>query len=178
MLTREHIQEDLSRAYIQAVAAKAGVNVALSARAHDYGVDGTFHQVEIRPESRDGKAYGRRCESGFCLDFQAKSSTSWDEKEGEIVYDLEAKTYNDLVSRAKSATPIILILMCLPSDEKQWLVWSEEELLLRKCGYWHRLTGERTGNTGTTRIRIPKSQQLDPAAIIGLLESVEAGAFQ
>ena len=47
MLTTQHIQEDLSRAYIQAVAAGAGVNLSLGAQVHDYGVDGTFHQVEL-----------------------------------------------------------------------------------------------------------------------------------
>ena len=75
MLTIQHIQEDLSRAYIQAVAAKAGVNLALGTQAHDYGVDGTFHQVEVLHRvNSEGMSYTRRLNSGFDLEFQCKAS--------------------------------------------------------------------------------------------------------
>ncbi|MFI5344058.1 MAG: hypothetical protein ACHQUC_07550, partial [Chlamydiales bacterium] len=45
MLMDEHRKEDFSRAYILAVAAKAGVIVSINDRNHDYGIDGSFHQV-------------------------------------------------------------------------------------------------------------------------------------
>ncbi|WP_201447867.1 hypothetical protein [Calothrix sp. PCC 7507] len=43
MLTEPHILESLSRAYIRAVAGKAGLN--LSIREYDYGVDGNFDEI-------------------------------------------------------------------------------------------------------------------------------------
>jgi hypothetical protein len=181
MLTTQHIQEDLSRAYIQAVSARAGVNLSIGSHAHDYGVDGTFHQVAIRVYlDKAGERRARRLNSGFNLEFQCKASTDWLEEPDAIVYDLAAKTYNDLVQRAatRNATPLVLILMCLPPTEAEWFLLTEEHLLLRKCCYWHRLTGSETGNENQRRIRIPKAQLLDPTTVVDLLERVERGALQ
>jgi hypothetical protein len=181
MLTTQHIQEDLSRAYIQAVAAKAGVNVTIGAQAHDYGVDGTFHQVAIRPQvDSHGKLRQRRLNSGFNLEFQCKASKDWGEAPDAIVYDLEVKTYNDLIFRAnnRTATPLVLILMCLPAAEDDWLLLSEHQLLLRKCCYWHRLSGAESDNLDKKRVRIPKIQALTPDAVNVLLLQVEQGVLR
>jgi hypothetical protein len=148
---------------------------------HDYGVDGTFHQVTIRTQiDNAGKTRARRLNSGFNLEFQCKASADWTEEADAIVYDLEAKTYNDLVQRSttQNATPLILILMCLPEDEAEWFLLTEEHLFLRKCCYWHRLTGSETGNTHQKRIRIPRVQILDPVAVTGLLGRVEQGTLR
>lgn len=58
MLTDNHIREGLRRAYIQAVARRAGFN--RSVREFNYGLDGAFHKVS-RVEEPDG----RYQESGF-----------------------------------------------------------------------------------------------------------------
>lgn len=88
MLTIPHCKESLSCAYITAVVGRARASIDWS-RTHDYGVDGSVKQII--------KTGSRHHESGFGFDFQAKSTASW-EIEGEyVVYDLEAKTYNDLV---------------------------------------------------------------------------------
>lgn len=42
MLTEEHIKEGLSRAYVLAVAHRAGFNISKS--EFDYGIDGTFKE--------------------------------------------------------------------------------------------------------------------------------------
>jgi hypothetical protein len=169
MITTQHIQEDLSRAYVQAVAAKTGVLVSINGRSHDYGVDGTFHQVSLLK--------GKRLETGFNLDFQCKASTQWDREEEHIVYDLESQAFNGLVARSKrtGATPFVLILMCLSDEESDWFELDEDQLLLRKCCYWHRLTGEETDNTTSRRIRIPRHQVLQPTALASLLDQVERG---
>jgi hypothetical protein len=89
VLTEQHIIESLSRAYVRALAGKAGLN--LSVREYDYGVDGNFDEITIRDK--------RRVESGFSLSFQLKASTLWQRDDNTVIYDLEAKTYNDLVLR-------------------------------------------------------------------------------
>lgn len=43
MLTDQHIAEALSRAYVRAIAGRAGLNLAI--REYDYGVDGSFDEV-------------------------------------------------------------------------------------------------------------------------------------
>ena len=169
MLTEQHTAEALSRAYVQAVAGKAGVN--LSFPLHDYGIDGAFRPIHI--------VGGRRVESGFSLDFQLKASKNWTINENHVVYDLEAKTYNDLVLRRSSGTvvPCILILLCLPEDPQEWLDLNEERLLLRKCCYWEHLKGDPTENTQTVRIRIPAVQLLSPESLLILLERIKGGDF-
>lgn len=65
MITDQHIEEGLSRACIQAIAARAGLS--LSKPEPDYGVDGAFNEVNI--------LNGRRFQSGFSLHYQLKAST-------------------------------------------------------------------------------------------------------
>jgi Domain of unknown function (DUF4365) len=112
----------MSRAYVRAITGRAGLNLAI--REYDYGVDGSFDEVVVRQN--------RRVESGFSLSFQLKASTQWQLDDTQVIYDLEAKTYNDLILmlRLRAATPCILILLALPPDSEQWLICEELELRL------------------------------------------------
>jgi len=170
MITEEHIKEALSVSYIHALAGKAGLNVT-TARRHDYGVDGTFHQVIF--------VGGYRCEAGFSLDFQAKASIDWSVTDSKIIYDLDAAEYTDLVTRARTtnATPKILILLCMHRDPNTWLDCTVDSLIMRKCCYWYRPTGPDTTNTGTVRIKIPEQQHLTPTSLNDLMNLVSSGQF-
>lgn len=173
MLTDAHIMESLSRAYIQAVAGKAGLNVRIEQRLEfDYGIDGTF-----RPIKRIGT---QLVESGFPLDFQVKASTIWQSDATHIIYDLEAKAYNKMVDRNSEigTLPIILILFCLPQNSAEWLEHTEDFILLRKCCYWERLIGNQTENTRAIRVRISRSQQLNSESLITLLDRAKQGEWQ
>lgn len=104
----------------------------------------------------------RWVESGFSLSFQLKASTLWQRDDNTVIYDLEAKTYNDLVLRRnfRMAVPCILILFALPPDPAQWLIYNEEEMRLRGSCYWDYLSGAPTENRQSVRIRIPRQQRL------------------
>ncbi|GAB4197756.1 MAG: hypothetical protein Fur006_46740 [Coleofasciculaceae cyanobacterium] len=169
MLTDQHIAEALSRAYVRAIAGRAGLNLAI--REYDYGVDGSFDEVIVRQN--------RRVESGFSLSFQLKASTQWQLNSTHIVYDLEAKTYNDLILRRsmRAAIPCILILLALPSDPTQWLMCEESEIRLRGTCYWEYLSGNLTENRSSVRIRIPRSQRLTPESLLTLMENVKTGEW-
>ena len=43
-----------------------------------------------------------------------------------VYYDLEAKTYNDMVTSG-TAIPLILLLLCLPRNSAIWLAGTETE---------------------------------------------------
>lgn len=166
LITLEHIKEDLSLAYIRAVAAKAGVIVHEYSN-RDYKVDGSFHNVQIIGKKREP--------TGFPIEFQIKATVNWivDTRQSEpeeIKYDLEVATYNFLIRRKnEGGTPCILVLLCLPPSEEEWLKCSEDELLLRKCCYWELLEGQESQNDKQIRISIPRFQQFTPEAIKGLL---------
>jgi hypothetical protein len=47
MLIESHIMESLSRAYIQAIAGRVGMNLRIEQRLEfDYGIDGTFRPIK------------------------------------------------------------------------------------------------------------------------------------
>lgn len=163
MLTENHIKEGLSRAYILAVAHRAGFNCTL--REFDYGIDGTFRDVQ-----RVGK---RRVESGFSIDFQAKASERCDVEGDYVAYDLEAQSQRDLVDEGVGC-PRILIVLALPEERSRWLEVSDDALLLRRCAWWVSLRGaEPTPNAQTTRIRIPRGQVFDVGALESMMSRVK-----
>jgi len=122
-ITVQHTQESLCMSHIYALAGMAGVNYKVD--RYDYGVDGQFTPVTVRGN--------RRVNSGFPLDFQAKASFDWERRNGCIVYDLEAKNYNDIASRTPEETTLILILLCLPRDRAEWHVAEEAGTTLKHC---------------------------------------------
>jgi Domain of unknown function (DUF4365) len=163
MFPQQIIQELLSVAHIQAVAARSGVSISNFDK--DFGIDGTFRQIAT--------IGNRRFTSGYALDFQLKASTNYILEPEHIVYDLEVKTYNDLVQRRPSsdATPCILILKALPSDSEQWLTTAEAGLFLGGACYWEYLQGELSQNRQSVRIRIPKEQEFHPESLLRLMTS-------
>ena len=67
--------------------------------------------------------------------------------------------------------------MALPPDAAEWLVHSEDELLLRRCCYWWMVTGEWSDNSRTVRIRIPRGQQLTPDRLTALFQQLKDGTL-
>ena len=169
MITTQHIEEDLSRAYVQAIAAKAGLNLSIRDRQHDYGIDGTFRQVSY--------SGGTREESGFILDFQLKASINAVIGSDYIKYDLDSKAYNSFLERAqkKHTSQVILILLVLPKDREDWMALTEEQLVLKRCCYWTTIQGGATSNAQSKRISIPRSNLLTPEKVMVLMQALENG---
>src|SRR4051794_13414078 len=115
-MTRNQRQEALSRAYVQAIAARAGLGH--TPRANDYGIDLSLHEV-----IRRGSRY---CESGTVLDVQVKSTTRASRDATAVRYDLEVKSYDDLRD-PEARNPRILVVVVFPKDPAEWLSQSEEE---------------------------------------------------
>lgn len=166
MITNQHIEESLSRACVQAIAATAGLN--LSKPELDYGVDGTFNEVSIINR--------RRCQSGFLLNYQLKASTSWQQSGDQIIYDLEAKTYNDLLQmQVDVAVPCVLILLTLLKEPQQWLECTETRVIIRGGCYWYYPRGSFTSNQSSKRIHIDKQQLLTPKSVVDLINKIKIG---
>jgi hypothetical protein len=169
MMTQNDIEEALSRAYVFAVASRAGVDIAGTFK--DYGVDGTFRRIAVLPDNT-------RVNTGFPVDFQLKASINCTVGETSVSYRMKAVAYNKLVWRRNNGgIPIVLILMVLPNDPEHWMAHSEDELLLRQCCYWH-LVGETETDSATILIDIPRSQALTPTELNQLLDAAAAGEFQ
>jgi hypothetical protein len=154
-MTEQHKMEALNKAYVLAVAAKAGLSSSIP--DPDYGIDIQFQRITMR-----GK---RRQQTGIALNCQLKASTDWriSDDGTSIIYNLEAKTYNDL---ADDSALTILILLCLPNIIDEYLEMCEDYLLIRKCCYyWINENRETTTNRATKTIYIPRRQILTPNSL-------------
>lgn len=164
-ITVQHQKESIGQAYVRAVVAKAGFNIAVS--EHDYGVDGLIKDVANRG--------GRHFETGFGINFQLKSSVDVILEDDFVVYDLESKNYNDLVFET-GMLPNILVLLVMPRDEQQWVSVGRDQLSIRHCAWWCSLAGlDPTENTETKRIKIPISQVFNPENLTDLMSKVKGG---
>jgi hypothetical protein len=110
MMTQGHRQEALSRAYVRAVAALAGLTV--SEPENDYGIDMSLRAITIRG--------GRHRDVGPQLTLQLRSTTRADVGEAHIAYDLGVVNYDDLRDDSDPARRILVVLV-MPEDEALWL---------------------------------------------------------
>lgn len=164
----QNIEESLSISYVSAIVAKSGASFDIVSR--DFGVDVCVRRID--------KFNGKLMDMGVSFDFQLKSTINWQIDGTDIIYDIEADTYNKLVYRhSQNATPCLLVLLCLPKDSNDWICFSEEELSLRKCGYFHYIKGNATSNKSKQRIRIPRANVLTPRAIQRLIEDAKRGVL-
>ncbi|MEW6732471.1 MAG: DUF4365 domain-containing protein [Acidobacteriota bacterium] len=174
MLTEQHAMESLSRAYIHAIAAEARINlkVEINTDEYDYGVDGAFKPIKFLGSER--------VSDGFILDFQLKATTNWSIDSTHVIYDMEVSAYNKVVDRNNTdrAVPMILILLCLPKDRNAWTDFNEDNLLLRKCCYWERLTGALSDNIKKMRIKIVRTQLLTPTSLVNILGFLKSGVWR
>ena len=173
MLTSQHRQELISRAYVSAVAASVGMNS--STRDLDYGIDLTLHQVTSRTSKKTGKT--RIVESGLTLDIQMKCTINADAESDYIAYDLDTICYDDLRDDLVQ-TPRILVLHVQPSDEARRMQHTQNALTIGGCCYWYSLRGApTTDNTSTIRIRIPIRQEFSQTQLIAIMTSIKQGTL-
>jgi hypothetical protein len=164
MMTRNHRQEALCRAYVQAVAALAGV--ASAKPDPDYGVDLLLRDIEQRGQ--------RHLDARLQLDLQLRSTTRANVSETIVFYDLDVQTYEFL--RTESSIRCILVVLVLPEDENDWLHQSAEELTIRHCAYWISLRGAEPATAASSvRIRIPREQIFSMQAIRAIMNRLQQG---
>ncbi|MEA2075612.1 MAG: DUF4365 domain-containing protein [Euryarchaeota archaeon] len=167
-LTRQHCQEDLSCAYISAVAAKAGFNCGRPG-FHDYGFDLLINGVDVLE--------GKMVSSPYMLRISAKASQNFIDAGRHIKYDLNVDDYNLLIE-TNYGIPVILVLYCMPSNENEWLSVYEDATTLRYCGYWKSLRGlPKSANEETKRIEIPKDQIFNESSLISIMSRIETGGY-
>ncbi|MBK7826295.1 DUF4365 domain-containing protein [Nannocystis sp.] len=150
--------EELSLAYVRAVASRAGFAVEEVRRDRD-SID--LHILA-------GGTLGGGALHSPALAVQVKA-TAFDLPEGctQFPYDLKVRNYNHL---AQQPTPRP---RAAPPRTGCWLTWTEEALVLRRSAYWLSLCGlPATSNEGTSRVHLPRTQVFDSAGIRGLLERI------
>jgi len=162
VLTPQHRQEGLCRAYVQAIAALSGYSS--STPSPDYGIDLTLHEIAV--------IGNRRIESGLRLDIQAKATTQARIIGGDLGYDLSVRDYDSL-RLAAAATRRILVVLVLPKAHKDWLQQTVKELTLRECAYWVSLRNwPTTRNRRSIRVLAPSANVFSVKALQEIFERV------
>lgn len=159
------LQGEFGVAYVKAVAHAAGYFVELAGRwADEDGVDLTILALNASGQRRSPR-----------LDVQVK--TTVDAPDGDpFPYDLDVKNYDELRDDVLHTVPRILVVVTVPREQAEWSTATEEQLILRRCGYWKSLRGEPpTSNTSTARIKLARSACFHPANLRAIMLGITEG---
>lgn len=160
-------KEEFSYAYIHAVVAFSGYSIVNATRPMDNaGIDLLISAV--------GDGFLKRQPNLFV---QVKCTAQSVIGESAIDYSLDRNTHHRLCD-GETITPLILVVVCVPTDESIWLAHSEEEMILRKCGYWLSLRGETpTTNSQNVTVNIPRVQRFSPTALREMMQRINEGGM-
>jgi hypothetical protein len=155
MLDGNAIKEELSRAYVHAVAATLGF------ACEDWDIDRDSVDVTV-------KAAGLICAGSTVgspkLDLQLKASGRDVGPGDSFPFVLTAKNYRDLSQPSESQRLLVVLLM--PSDLGDACHWTPEVLCLRRCAYWHNLLGAPASNNETSvTVTVSKRNVFSPGAL-------------
>ncbi|GGA47910.1 DUF4365 domain-containing protein [Okeania sp. KiyG1] len=155
-------KEYFSYAYIRAVAAVAGYSVEEKSRPMDNaGID-----LTIESPGEIGLSLFPK------VDAQVKctSSNNISKIEADTInFRLPRKNYDTL--RGESTVPLILIVVLVPDKFTEWMTISQEECVMRKCGYWASLKGEpSTKNKETVTVKLSRKKLFTPDNLSKIME--------
>jgi hypothetical protein len=163
MLFESDVKEELSLAYVRAVAARAGFSVEETRKDRD--------SVDLTICAR-GALFADAPITSPDLKVQVKAATLGPLPEREFDFDVLSHNYNALVDTKRSA-PLILVVFVMPKDKARWLSCTESRLALRQCAYWVSLAGQPpTSNKTKQRIKVPRAQIFSPPSLRELLVRV------
>jgi len=160
MLSENKIKEEINLAYVLAIAATKAFSTEIT-RVDADSVDANIcYNGYLVPN--ESTLYSPE------IKLQLKATSSANIIGNNIHFPLPIKNYNDL--RARSATPRLLVVLCLPSLQDDWLVHSAEELIIKECAYFLNLNGfpDSTNETKVT-VHVPLANIFSPDSLYELM---------
>jgi len=156
-------KEQFSNAYLRAVAAAAGCSVAKPEPDED--------KIDWNIRSTEGQGLIR----SPSVEIQLKC-TELDTRDCDTLrYELDVETHGKLRDDY-ALVPRILVVVLVPPDPADWLLQSEEELAMRRCGYWLSLRDEPpSSNRATVTVNLPRTQLFTVEALHQMLQTISHG---
>jgi hypothetical protein len=161
-LTIQNIESELSYSYLHAVASKAGMNCqCLNRHSDNNGIDA---QIDFFGDIPDTYI------TDVTLRVQLKSTVNFGRiGDTHISYAFQGIEQYDGLRSKSGQLPRILILLCLPKDQTEWLKCTTEQLILKEAAYWLCLYGaEPTANLTSITLYFPMANLLTPDSLIEL----------
>jgi hypothetical protein len=155
-------KQQLSVAYIHAVAARAGYACQV--------INVDDDSVDVQLAAR-GWVHERAVFRSPKIDVQLKATAQPVLKDDHLAFALPLKNYNEL--REEALVPRLLVVLLLPEDDRHWLEQTEDQMISRHCGYWRTLLGQpATTNATSVTVHLPRRQQLTVVGLRTLMEKV------
>lgn len=160
-MTLSQQQEQISRAYVYAIAARCGFNVARWDVDQD-GIDLTIGA------SRIGKPR---------VDFQLKTSRQSVREHGEH-FSVQLTSTGGVTGQMKydrlraepAQSTVYAVLLVLPEEVASSVEHTVEHLLIRKCAYWLKATGLPAVTAQNPTLKFPKNQIFSPDTLLSMLD--------
>lgn len=114
------------------------------------------------------------------IDLQLKASNDPKHllQDGQVAFTLRHAHHEQLIA-ARSVAKLLVVLI-LPPDEEQWMTHSPDSLILRRCAWWKRMTGEASvapSPGGFVTVHLPRAQHFSPQGLRGIMERISMGAL-
>lgn len=163
MLTENDVKEEISYAYIHAIASRAQFFCEPKGKDRD-SVDAHISGYDFR----DGSI-----STAPQLDVQLKATEQLHLTENDFFsFPLKIKNYNDLRSTHRTVDAILIVLV-MPDEPERWLDANREELIARNSAYWCDIKGAgKSENKSSQTIYIPRENQLTPDSLTHLMKRV------
>lgn len=164
-MDRNAQKEQFSFAYICSIIAVAGYNLG-GWRVDEDSVDlsiaaGGVLGLPRRPQ----------------IDVQLKCTSTDVLDQRAVRFPLKLKNYDEL-RNPHLINPRILVVVVVPPRLEDWLSQTEDELVLRRCGYWMSLRGvPETSNVQSVTVVLPRAQLFTPQALIEIMTRVNDGGL-
>jgi hypothetical protein len=144
--TREHILEDLSIHHVEGFVLPEGHTIQRV--DHDYGYDLFMFTFDARGYAERGLVF-----------LQVKAAEALQPVGTDYVFDLDVRDYNLWI---REEMPVILILFDAGRQQAFWLPVQNY--------FRAKITRRPRRGAKTVRVRVPKSQTLDRAAVVAVRE--------
>lgn len=159
MLTENKIKEEINLAYVLVVAATKAFSTEIT-RVDSDSVDATIRYNGYL--EKESTLYSPE------IKLQLKATSNAKIVDNNIHFPLPIKNYNDL--KARSGNPRLLVVLCLPECKEDWLIHSNEELVLKKCAYYLNLNSfPESLNETTVTVKVPLSNVFSPNSLYDLM---------
>jgi hypothetical protein len=162
-MTLDDQKEQFSFAYARAVSAVAQIAVSEPA------VDDDSIDLIFKRRGGGGAVRSPRVEA------QVKCTDAASIHPAHVAYPLKLKNFDEL-RPVDVLVPRILIVVIVPDVLGDWLDHSEQELAMRRCGYWLSLRGlPATANTTNVTVHLPRANQFTVAELQGIMQRIGNG---
>lgn len=153
-----HHMEQMSLAFIHAVAADAGL--LYERYAEDLtGVDGVLKSTSLPYP---------------LIEFQAKATSGDIVRDDGIHFELKVDQHNALVGDYRATR--VLFVVQLPDDPADWVSYQPDELRLMCRGWWHSLRNEaESRNQASVTVRIAPENVVDDDGLDRMVELSKRG---